>query len=1163
MDEILREENEINVSHENAFKQDEDARLNSLVQADDFLLQNNMQEQSELPVHLAAVKKGDPLANINNCMIRLNAASRTGNVDSFAMKLVKEYLTEIEIIKTSEDLTAEERERRLIRSVTGLEFACKRYKKSRFADGKAKNDRHRIVDEVLKNAQTFLEHQQKPVLETSLEYTSARVTLRKLGGKSAFSDMYAKLKELDAVLAEKIPHTDVEFKNKTVHIEKTYRALLSSINTYLSDNNRYTFWTRKYYRMLEGVQVQLQMEYDRFSGCSERKSEKTQGYSWENILNCEGRIITENEINKGYNMEKTRDGRLDFQMSLLAKTLGVECYANYEKGTLIEKKDGKEVRKAVSVTKKDDSYFSLNTILREGKKDKLEVIYSPEVLFTLSKIQIIDLIAGVEKRGEDSLGFRFTRKDVLGRKVIELTDVKVLYTKQAFSKKKTTDFNYDKKKNRYRISDPFAEKPLVISGYDLDFADKLIKDGSADLMKKLSEAGFDTGSTERLRVQDRADEIIALLEQDAKTGKRSEYYKNKNYKTATKKEKEEARKKVLKDIYIDRNESLYLIDRQLVGQGVSNRNFTKMNAVYHGEMPKEKESGTTPLHEFANAINKQTDMPSSSYVKRANAKDAMAEAVHKAFDRFLVEKTPLEIQKERELKLLNVPKVKNENGELVPAFEVETDKMKYEVSPALLALRDDILAYTRIHVTAAGMSEELSVVYRKKRYKKMNEQLLSDSKVINPDVLFPEEAPFEEPQVALIDMTEEEARAAHEDALRRDAEEQERIQKKSEEYANAPKDGKRAINNEAEMLLGLMERIKTMKQELSTKNDPQSVKELDCIKELEKLFGFTNGNLKVSTIPADKLITDDHYNFKLTNNKGTWKDMSKYPLFSHEPCLEDVRQANIGDCYLIASIASLVEHDPKAVKDMMYADETHVTVKLHDLKGREHYFRMKKTIPVKEDGVDAYARGISWVQYLEKAYVMANFCGKYVGPLTTDVKKKDGTTEKKQNRYYAAMDGGYSENAMYILTGKKPVNLGNGILAVSRFGRGISLDHVNRYYKVQAGQLVQKIRRSKESGRFMTAAFAEPMNKVQGGVTAEPEGHGLYGRHAYAVLGTEQIGGKDMIKLYNPWGGGRVVYDVQRETGMLITRWDDVSLSGAFYVTPEHFLTMCKSLVGA
>ncbi len=115
----------------------------------------------------------------------------------------------------------------------------------------------------------------------------------------------------------------------------------------------------------------------------------------------------------------------------------------------------------------------------------------------------------------------------------------------------------------------------------------------------------------------------------------------------------------------------------------------------------------------------------------------------------------------------------------------------------------------------------------------------------------------------------------------------------------------------------------------------------------------------------------------------TFESVKDEPLFAHDPVIKDLEQGYIGDCYFIASLASLVARDPGAVKRMMRdnGDGT-VTVRFYDKNiddlgtsgtpGRI-CVTVDKTIPMRmyldtKFRYTPYSQGALWVKMMEKAY---------------------------------------------------------------------------------------------------------------------------------------------------------------------------------------------------
>lgn len=98
-----------------------------------------------------------------------------------------------------------------------------------------------------------------------------------------------------------------------------------------------------------------------------------------------------------------------------------------------------------------------------------------------------------------------------------------------------------------------------------------------------------------------------------------------------------------------------------------------------------------------------------------------------------------------------------------------------------------------------------------------------------------------------------------------------------------------------------------------------------------------------------------------------YKKRSK-DLFAHIPCLADVKQWGVGDCYLMAALLSIVNmHDgPQKIMRMMRQHENGgVFIKLYQIDTlTPHILRYEKSIIVSWE----HARDCLWVQLIEKAY---------------------------------------------------------------------------------------------------------------------------------------------------------------------------------------------------
>lgn len=166
-------------------------------------------------------------------------------------------------------------------------------------------------------------------------------------------------------------------------------------------------------------------------------------------------------------------------------------------------------------------------------------------------------------------------------------------------------------------------------------------------------------------------------------------------------------------------------------------------------------------------------------------------------------------------------------------------------------------------------------------------------------------------------------------------------------------------------------------------SNPEQEKALEIIKMYRLYFEtFTDGNLTVPTGAYEKSYTGENEP-GFTHGFGKYKiaryeDVSDRVLFPHEPCMEDIQQGGVGDCYLLAGLASVVMKDPMIIKRSMRDNGKTVTVRFYEplrneegeeLGLRPVYITVNKSIvKARVIGIDLYASSSLWVQMIEKAY---------------------------------------------------------------------------------------------------------------------------------------------------------------------------------------------------
>lgn len=279
-----------------------------------------------------------------------------------------------------------------------------------------------------------------------------------------------------------------------------------------------------------------------------------------------------------------------------------------------------------------------------------------------------------------------------------------------------------------------------------------------------------------------------------------------------------------------------------------------------------------------------------------------------------------------------------------------------------------------------------------------------------------------------------------------------------------------------------------------------------------------------------------------------WSDQKDTPLFAHEPTVNDLKQRLVSNCYMMASVAGLVEFSPEILKSCIVDEGDSVVVRLYErrvvekakeqpeeetsveelteaelqedqlgkdlLNGFEMlddieeteltpiYVRVSKEIP-RIAGADALSSGALWMQMIEKA------CA-FVG--------------KENVKGYQSL--WYGEGGAFL----------ERLLGISQEPVGMEDEDA----------LFEEIRTAKERGYVYHAGSKGTAGKEDG----------LNGGHAYTVMGAKEIDGKKCILLRNPYSTFSLQYQENGEktrTGDLINVSSDETY-GQFYIEVSDFV---------
>lgn len=106
----------------------------------------------------------------------------------------------------------------------------------------------------------------------------------------------------------------------------------------------------------------------------------------------------------------------------------------------------------------------------------------------------------------------------------------------------------------------------------------------------------------------------------------------------------------------------------------------------------------------------------------------------------------------------------------------------------------------------------------------------------------------------------------------------------------------------------------------------------------------------------------------------SWKDVSEYSLFPHEPSVNDVKQRLARDTFMMSSLAAIAYRNPSKIRKAMRDNEDGtVTVRFFEEDARTKtmkpvFVTVKKEIATFRGVAEVYAADSLWVQMIEKAY---------------------------------------------------------------------------------------------------------------------------------------------------------------------------------------------------
>lgn len=213
-----------------------------------------------------------------------------------------------------------------------------------------------------------------------------------------------------------------------------------------------------------------------------------------------------------------------------------------------------------------------------------------------------------------------------------------------------------------------------------------------------------------------------------------------------------------------------------------------------------------------------------------------------------------------------------------------------------------------------------------------------------------------------------------------------------------------------------------------------------------------------------------------------YRNFASTPLFTDGPEYNDIRQGNLGDCYLLASLASVAESDPNMIKQMVAPLGDGTFVVRFFKNGQATYLRVDADLAVNGGSSLSYARlspdGEMWVAVVEKAYAHFRY---------------------GQNSF-SSIEGGWMGTVYNEVSG---------------------VNYLYRWTTGAAGDLANYMTSHLGSGHAVTVA------------SNPSPGNPIAGSHAYMVKSVESSGGTTYVTVYNPWGYDGYSYDSNGSDGLL------------------------------
>jgi len=281
-----------------------------------------------------------------------------------------------------------------------------------------------------------------------------------------------------------------------------------------------------------------------------------------------------------------------------------------------------------------------------------------------------------------------------------------------------------------------------------------------------------------------------------------------------------------------------------------------------------------------------------------------------------------------------------------------------------------------------------------------------------------------------------------------------------------------------------------------------------------------NDSMEMGQLAIDpnlaKKIGDD------TSDGTKWSKIQAYSLFNGMPSPKDIKQGNVGDCYIMTAIGAILARDPGIIVDSMKElDDKTVIVRLwhwDDVNGRAvpDYYRVNKTCSTTKGAL----RSQPWVLILEKAFIA--HAAKYHpkeknGGLSEEIDKINNSSYDKY------IEGGSAHTLMFDILGSQ-----------SNDHQTVFMGSETERKKAVFMSGTNKVRQPGDYTDYALRVFQGMKDKFDQNIAMScgVSGAGddskivyanIHKNHAYAILDVKKAttrSGKNLclVKIRNPWG---------------------------------------------